>query len=191
MIGVERRHPGGDLFFLAFGHGSAGVAAVQAESMPLLAICQHGRRGDGVALVTRGPAQNTSLMTPKKILLLSVSAGAGQPMRRSRAMRGVGSRGAGMQTRIWMPWTSCHRAFRTLYTEWYLSLVNRQPALWGVLVRRDERRIGLPTSQPLTERMDGARSSGSTRVALVRAIDDSGDRCHRLRTFCQPSCFPH
>ncbi|MDP9107917.1 MAG: galactosyldiacylglycerol synthase [Pseudomonadota bacterium] len=70
---------------------------------------------------------------PKKILLLSVSAGAGH-MRAAEALRAQ----AALSTQ---PVSATHldvmafvsAGFRKVYTDFYITLVNKHPALWGYL----------------------------------------------------------
>ena len=76
--------------------------------------------------------------TPKKILLLSVSAGAGH-VRAAQAIEAYAARdghaGGGLAT------VALHLevmdfvtpAFRKLYTDFYIKLVNKAPALWSYL----------------------------------------------------------
>ncbi|WP_229477135.1 MGDG synthase family glycosyltransferase [Massilia rubra] len=69
----------------------------------------------------------------KKILLLSVSAGAGH-MRAAEAIRAAANAAPGgieathLDVMDYVP-----SAFRKMYTEFYLKLVNKAPALWGYL----------------------------------------------------------
>ena len=72
---------------------------------------------------------------PKKILILSVSAGAGH-MRAAQAIEAyaaqVGSDGAVVASHLdVMDFVT--PAFRKLYTDFYIKLVNKAPALWGYL----------------------------------------------------------
>lgn len=72
---------------------------------------------------------------PKKILVLSVSAGAGH-MRAAQAIEAyaaqVGSDGAVVASHLdVMDFVT--PAFRKLYTDFYIKLVNKAPALWGYL----------------------------------------------------------
>ena len=106
-------------------------------------------------------------MTPKKILLLSVSAGAGHA-RAAEALR-VAAEAQSMQATHLDAMDFVPQGFRTLYTEWYLSLVNRQPALWGYLYEQTNRADPASLSQRLWRKIERL----NTR-ALVRAIDDSG-----------------
>ena len=72
-------------------------------------------------------------MAPKKILLLSVSAGAGH-MRAAEALRchaeafGGAANATHLDVMDFVPTT-----FRKLYTDFYIKLVNKAPALWGYL----------------------------------------------------------
>jgi len=72
-------------------------------------------------------------MALKKILLLSVSAGAGH-MRAAEALRchadafGGAAQATHLDVMDFVP-----RTFRKLYTDFYIKLVNKAPALWGYL----------------------------------------------------------
>lgn len=72
-------------------------------------------------------------MASKKILLLSVSAGAGH-MRAAEALRchadafGSAAQATHLDVMDFVPTT-----FRKLYTDFYINLVNKAPALWGYL----------------------------------------------------------
>lgn len=72
-------------------------------------------------------------MAPKKILLLSVSAGAGH-MRAAEALRchaeafGGTVQATHLDVMDYVP-----KTFRKLYTDFYIKLVNKAPALWGYL----------------------------------------------------------
>lgn len=70
----------------------------------------------------------------KKILLLSVSAGAGH-MRAAEAIRSHAAMhdDAGVQATHLDVMDYVPAGFRKLYTDFYLALVNRHPALWGYL----------------------------------------------------------
>jgi len=73
---------------------------------------------------------------PKRILLLSVSAGAGH-MRAAEAIRVQADRHeAGLEARHIDAMDYVPETFRRLYTDCYIQLVNRHPALWGYLYRR-------------------------------------------------------
>lgn len=69
-------------------------------------------------------------MKPQKILLLSVSAGAGH-MRAAEAIRAHA--GDGLQATHLDVMDYVSAGFRKLYTEFYITLVNKLPALWGYL----------------------------------------------------------
>ena len=75
-------------------------------------------------------------MTQKKILLLSVSAGAGH-MRAAEALRAYADQGDSGHSGIVathvdvMDFVSA--GFRKMYTDFYIQLVNRAPTLWGYL----------------------------------------------------------
>jgi processive 1,2-diacylglycerol beta-glucosyltransferase len=69
-------------------------------------------------------------MTPKKLLLLSVSAGAGH-MRAAEAIRAHAGENVVATHLDVMDYVTA--AFRKLYTDFYITLVNRMPAIWGYL----------------------------------------------------------
>lgn len=72
-------------------------------------------------------------MTTQKILLLSVSAGAGH-MRAAEALRSHAEHFGGAAEAIHLDVMDfVPRAFRKLYTDFYIGLVNKAPALWGYL----------------------------------------------------------
>ncbi|HEX8957897.1 MAG TPA: glycosyltransferase [Burkholderiaceae bacterium] len=68
-------------------------------------------------------------MQPQKILLLSVSAGAGH-VRAAEAIRAAADGHSVLHADV-MNYVSS--GFRKLYTDFYIGLVNRHPALWGYL----------------------------------------------------------
>ncbi|MFP5390977.1 MAG: MGDG synthase family glycosyltransferase [Gammaproteobacteria bacterium] len=69
-------------------------------------------------------------MSVKKILLLSVSAGAGH-MRAAEAIRAHADEATQVRHIDVMDFVTS--GFRKLYTDVYIKLVNRLPALWGVM----------------------------------------------------------
>ncbi len=72
-------------------------------------------------------------MRPKKILLLSVSAGAGH-MRAAEAIRATASEIASDIEVLHLDVMDfASSGFRKLYTDFYIKLVNHAPALWGYL----------------------------------------------------------
>lgn len=74
-------------------------------------------------------------MTTRKILVLSVSAGAGH-MRAAEAIRAyANSTGAGtaVETTHLDVMNYVPSGFRKLYTDFYIKLVNKAPTLWGYL----------------------------------------------------------
>ncbi|MES3020312.1 MAG: glycosyltransferase [Pseudomonadota bacterium] len=72
-------------------------------------------------------------MTQKKILLLSVSAGAGH-MRAAEAIRAAADASGGTVLATHLDVMDYVTAgFRKLYTDFYIKLVNKAPALWGYL----------------------------------------------------------
>lgn len=72
-------------------------------------------------------------MTQKKILLLSVSAGAGH-MRAAEALRAHADQdGNGVSATHVDVMDFVSAGFRKMYTDFYIQLVNRAPTLWGYL----------------------------------------------------------
>ena len=104
-------------------------------------------------------------MTPKKILLLSVSAGAGH----MRAAAAIAAHANGADANV----VAIHldvmdyvtAAFRKIYTDFYIKLVNRAPGLWGYLYHASNE--AEPDSS--MERMRRALERLNTR-ALLRQI---------------------
>jgi processive 1,2-diacylglycerol beta-glucosyltransferase len=75
----------------------------------------------------------------KKILLLSVSAGAGhiraaEAIRAHATLYGAGVEAVHLDVMDYVP-----TVFRKIYTDFYIALVNRHPALWGYLYRVTDR----------------------------------------------------
>ena len=73
-------------------------------------------------------------MTTKKILILSVSAGAGH-VRAAEAIRAYSQLADGMSVEAthFDVMDYVHTGFRKIYTDFYIKLVNKAPALWGYL----------------------------------------------------------
>ncbi len=72
-------------------------------------------------------------MTPKRILILSVSAGAGH-MRAAEALRAfAGDPGYQIEATHLDVMNYVTSGFRKLYTDFYIKLVNKSPGLWGYL----------------------------------------------------------
>jgi processive 1,2-diacylglycerol beta-glucosyltransferase len=105
-------------------------------------------------------------MTQKKLLLLSVSAGAGH----ARAAEAIRSHAqlhhADIEARHIDVMDFVSSAFRTLYTDFYIKLVNKAPAVWGYLYSATNE--ASPDSS--SERMRRALERLSTR-ALLKEID--------------------
>lgn len=104
----------------------------------------------------------------KKILLLSVSAGAGH-MRAAEAIRAAAGAAPGgieathLDVMDYVPY-----AFRKMYTEFYLKLVNKAPALWGYLYQASNDARPDSTMQQLRRGLERL----NTR-ALMQAIEDA------------------
>ncbi|MDM5176333.1 glycosyltransferase [Massilia sp. DJPM01] len=102
----------------------------------------------------------------KKILLLSVSAGAGH-MRAAEAIRAHAAPGCIDATHLdVMDYVTS--GFRKLYTEFYLKLVNKAPALWGYLYQASNDARPDSTMQQLRRGLERL----NTR-ALMQAIEDA------------------
>lgn len=72
-------------------------------------------------------------MIPKKILFLSVSAGAGH-MRAAEALRAYANAGDNAVEAVHLDVMDfVTSTFRKLYTDFYIKLVNKAPTLWGYL----------------------------------------------------------
>ncbi len=72
-------------------------------------------------------------MIPKKILFLSVSAGAGH-MRAAEALRAYANAGDNSVEAVHLDVMDfVTSTFRKLYTDFYIKLVNKAPTLWGYL----------------------------------------------------------
>lgn len=71
---------------------------------------------------------------PRRVLLLSVSAGAGHG-RAAEALAAVAAAEFGAQAQHWDVMDYVPAAFRKLYTDFYLRLVDKFPALWAQLYR--------------------------------------------------------
>ncbi|WP_229427054.1 MGDG synthase family glycosyltransferase [Massilia atriviolacea] len=104
----------------------------------------------------------------KKILLLSVSAGAGH-MRAAEAIRAAAGAAPGgveathLDVMDYVPY-----AFRKMYTEFYLKLVNKAPALWGYLYQASNDARPDSTMQQLRRGLERL----NTR-ALMQAIEEA------------------
>ncbi|MEB0136881.1 glycosyltransferase [Actimicrobium sp. CCC2.4] len=107
------------------------------------------------------------MVVPKRILLLSVSAGSGH-LRAADALRAQAALGD-------VAVSACHldvmqfvsTAFRKVYTDFYITLVDRHPALWGYVYRLTN---DAPPDGSL-QKFRRAIERLSTR-SLRRAIDD-------------------
>lgn len=92
--------------------------------------------GDHVTALSCGAA-TMAAMPDKKILLLSVSAGAGH-VRAADAVHAYAAR-PGVQARHIDLMTLVSGPLRRLYVDLYLLLVRRLPALWGLVYRLTDR----------------------------------------------------
>lgn len=104
----------------------------------------------------------------KRILLLSVSAGAGH-VRAAEALRAYAEDYPDVSALHLDVMDYVPESFRALYADFYIKLVNAHPNLWGVLYRRsaDLNPAGL------TQKMRRATERLSTRD-LLKAIKDFG-----------------
>lgn len=102
----------------------------------------------------------------KKILLLSVSAGAGH-MRAAEAIRAAaGAAAGGVEATHLDVMDYVTSGFRKMYTEFYLKLVNKAPALWGYLYQASNDARPDSTMQQLRRGLERL----NTR-ALMQAIE--------------------
>jgi processive 1,2-diacylglycerol beta-glucosyltransferase len=109
------------------------------------------------------------LARPTKILLLSVSAGAGH-MRAAEALKEAAlilRPGAQILHLDVMDYVST--TFRKIYTDYYIKLVTKHPALWGMLYQASSEAAPDAVSQKLRRAVERL----STRL-LRRAIDAFG-----------------
>jgi len=91
----------------------------------------------GVMLAFHAPhaVASTRPASRKRILVLSVSAGAGH-VRAAEAIRSCAQRhGENVEAIHLDVMDYVPAAFRKLYTDFYIALVNRHPAVWGYLYR--------------------------------------------------------
>jgi len=104
-----------------------------------------------------------------KILLLSVSAGAGH-VRAAEALRQCAEQQfPGVQTLHLDVMQYVTAAFRKIYTDWYVRLVNASPAAWRLLYEKADEadpRSPLQKLRRATERLN--------TKALLRAVEDFG-----------------
>jgi processive 1,2-diacylglycerol beta-glucosyltransferase len=104
-----------------------------------------------------------------KILLLSVSAGAGH-VRAAEALRQCAEQQfPGVQTLHLDVMRYVTAAFRKIYTDWYVRLVNASPAAWRLLYEKADEadpRSPLQKLRRATERLN--------TKALLRAVEDFG-----------------
>ncbi|HEX8612937.1 MAG TPA: glycosyltransferase [Telluria sp.] len=104
----------------------------------------------------------------KKILLLSVSAGAGH-MRAAEAIRAAANAAPGAIEATHLDVMDyVTSGFRKMYTEFYLKLVNKAPALWGYLYQASNDARPDSTMQQLRRGLERL----NTR-ALMTAIEDA------------------
>jgi len=94
----------------------------------------------------------------KKILLLSVSAGAGH-VRAAEALRAFAAHHpAGIEAVHLDVMDFVSPAFRKLYTEFYIKLVNNQPALWSYLYQKTHTTRPSATSQKIRRAIERINS---------------------------------
>jgi len=108
-------------------------------------------------------------MSVSKILLLSVSAGAGH-MRAAEALRQCAQQQfPDVQTLHLDVMQYVTAAFRKIYADWYVKLVNASPATWRLLYEKSDEadpRSPLQRLRRATERLN--------TKALLRAVQDFG-----------------
>ncbi len=81
----------------------------------------------------------------RRVLILSASAGAGHLRAADAVARALAVEAPDVRVRTLDVLELASRAFRTAYSKWYLTLVDRAPALWGYLYDRLDR----PARHPL------------------------------------------
>ncbi|CAJ0815018.1 MGDG synthase family glycosyltransferase [Ralstonia flaminis] len=94
----------------------------------------------------------------KKILLLSVSAGAGH-MRAAEAIRAFAdAHPAGIEATHLDVMDFVSAGFRKLYTDFYIKLVSNQPALWGYLYQKTDETAPSAFSQKIRRAVERLNS---------------------------------
>lgn len=103
---------------------------------------------------------------PRRLLLLSVSAGAGHG-RAAEALAAVAAAEFGAQVQHWDVMDHVPAAFRKLYTDFYLRLVEKFPSLWAQLYRITDETPPDATTARLRRAVERLNARG-----LQRAIDE-------------------
>lgn len=103
---------------------------------------------------------------PRRLLLLSVSAGAGHG-RAAEALAAVAAAEFGAQVQHWDVMDHVPAAFRKLYTDFYLRLVDKFPSLWAQLYRITDETPPDATTARLRRAVERLNARG-----LQRAIDE-------------------
>ncbi|MQR00937.1 MGDG synthase family glycosyltransferase [Glaciimonas soli] len=102
----------------------------------------------------------------RKILILSVSAGSGH-MRAAEAIKAYATEFPDVEAVHLDAMDYVSSGFRSIYTDFYLHLVNRHPAVWGYVYQKSDNALPSATMQKLRRAMERL----STR-ALRAAIND-------------------
>lgn len=89
----------------------------------------------------------------RKILLLSVSAGAGH-MRAAEALKAYTTEYPDTEIEHWDAMDYVSAGFRAIYTDFYLHLVNRHPAVWGYVYQKSDSADPDATMQKLRRMME-------------------------------------
>ncbi|SDX83493.1 Monogalactosyldiacylglycerol synthase [Collimonas sp. OK242] len=109
---------------------------------------------------------------PRKLLLLSVSAGAGH-MRAAEALRAYAAaefpdtEAIHLDAMDYVP-----AGFRAVYTDFYLHLVNRHPALWGYVYQKSDKALSNSPTQKLRRAIERI-STRPLRAAIQAAAPDA------------------
>jgi processive 1,2-diacylglycerol beta-glucosyltransferase len=112
-------------------------------------------------------------MSIRKILLLSVSAGAGHVRAAEALHRCAQMQFPGIETRHVDVMQHVTPAFRKIYTDWYVKLVNTSPTAWRVLYERSGKADPGAIVQKLrrlTERLHSAALLGAVRGFAPDAV---------------------
>jgi processive 1,2-diacylglycerol beta-glucosyltransferase len=127
-------------------------------------------RKENIAFTHAGVA-TTQSQPAKKILLLSVSAGAGH-MRAAEAIRTCAEgRPEHLSAKHLDVMNYVSSGFRKLYTEFYIGLVNHHPALWGYLYQKTNEAEPRSTMQKLRRGIEHL----STRALLKEIAEFKPD----------------
>ncbi|SFC26204.1 Monogalactosyldiacylglycerol synthase [Collimonas sp. OK412] len=132
----------------------------------------HRRRQTWPEPIIHKPVHAPSAPRPRKLLLLSVSAGAGH-MRAAEALKAYaaaefpGTEAIHLDAMDFVP-----AGFRAVYTDFYLHLVNRHPALWGYVYQKSDKALSSSPTQKLRRAIERI-STRPLRTAIRAAAPDA------------------